>query len=102
MKHTILVFCILMFPLVSFADTVRYEQTCERAEGCALVSGAVTLKDYCPTCTIKTIVTRTPKPPVVTLDEPIPSGYSETSKFLIAWYKKDTKESIEFIKRLTQ
>jgi hypothetical protein len=95
MKHTILVFCILMFPLVSFADTVRYEQTCERAEGCALVAGAVTLKDYCPTCTIKTIVTRTPSKARV--EEHIPSDYSDTNKFLLAWYRKETRNYIHLL-----
>ena len=57
MKY-ILTLCILMFPLVSFADKIKYVQVCERVEGCALVAEAVTLGNYCPTCTIKTIIIR--------------------------------------------
>lgn len=100
----LIIISIFILPLVSNADEISYEQTCERAEGCALVAGAVTLEDYCPTCTIKTIVTRTPevvmvpvRTPVKTRVERIPSDYSDTNKFLIAWYRKETKKNIHLI-----
>ena len=60
MKYT-LILCILMYSFVSFASEI---QECRRVEGCPIVQNASTLKEYCPTCIIRTVVLPTPRPVV--------------------------------------
>ena len=56
MKTVSIIIVVLLLPITIYSTEVQYVDVCKRVDGCKLISSAITMDKYCPTCVKEIII----------------------------------------------